>query len=169
MPRITKQQHEIQLQQIFRMLLESKTQEEIAHQLNVNVRTVQRYTLEIDKRYGEIQSQKTDNTIFTEIQIFKNRMLRLYKILEKKSEDPKTSGAETAKLCEVAANIAIDVIKAESEGVKVVKELLLAKKNSSPLNNLRSFSNNHNKDESNNYDTRDEFTRLDIDDDNRKF
>src|SRR5215207_9279529 len=105
---ITKQAREAQLQQIFRLLLENKTQEEIAHQLNIGVRTVQRYTQELDKRHGQAQRQKTDDTLFTECQLFKNRMLTLYKILENKASDPKVSGTETAKCCEVAANIAID-------------------------------------------------------------
>jgi hypothetical protein len=104
MPRITKQQHEIQLQQIFRLLLESKTQEEIAHELNVNVRTIQRYTLEIDKRYGEAQVQKTDNTLFMECQLFKNRMLTLYRGLERTVISTSASGTEKAKCAEVAAS-----------------------------------------------------------------
>ena len=33
-----------------------------------------------------MQRQKTDDTIFLESQLFKNRMLHLYKILEKKAE-----------------------------------------------------------------------------------
>ena len=53
---INKHQLELQLQQIFRMMLENKTQEEIAYELNINVRTVQRYYQRIDKRYGDIQT-----------------------------------------------------------------------------------------------------------------
>lgn len=121
--KVTKQAKEAQLQQIFRMLLESRTQESIANQLGVNMRTVQRYTQDIDERYGQMQRQKTDNTIFTECQLFKNRMLTLYKILESKATDLKTNGSEAAKCCEVAANIAIDVLKMESEGIRAVKDL----------------------------------------------
>ena len=121
--RVTKPAKEAQLQQIFRMLLENTTQEEIAHQLNINLRTVQRYTIELDQRYGTAQRQKTDNTLYLECSLFKNRMLTLYKILENKASDLKTSGSETAKCCEVAANIAIDVLKMESEGIKSVREL----------------------------------------------
>jgi hypothetical protein len=121
--RINKQAKEAQLQQIFRLLLESYTYEEIARELHIGVKTVYNYAVELDKRYGNIQAQKTDNTIFTQVQLFNNRMLKLYKILEKKAQDPKTSGGDAAKICEVAANIAIDVIKAEVEGIKAVKEL----------------------------------------------
>ena len=80
-------------------------------------------------RYGEMQRQKTFDTIFLESQLFKNRMLHLYKILEKKAQDPKVNGNECAKCCEVASNIAIDVLKMESEGIhKVVKDALIAEK-----------------------------------------
>jgi hypothetical protein len=119
---INKQQYEAQSRQIFKMLLENKTQDEIARELNIGVRTVSRYTHRIEQRYGEMQRQKTDNTIFLEAHLFKNRMLYLYKILEKKAEDPKVNGNECTKCCEVASNIAIDVLKMESEGIKAVKQ-----------------------------------------------
>ena len=76
---INKQRYEAQLQQIFRLLLENKTQEEIARELNISTRTVARYYKRIEKRYGQMQRQKTENTLFTEAQLFKNRMLTLYK------------------------------------------------------------------------------------------
>jgi hypothetical protein len=123
---ISKQQYEAQLQQIFRLLLENKSQEEIARELNISTRSVARYYQRIENRYGEMQRQKTINTIFLESQLFKNRMLTLYKALENQviSSDNNISGAEKAKYAEVAANIAIDVLKMESEGIKAVKELI---------------------------------------------
>ena len=61
--------------------------------------------------------------------MFKNWILNLYKILEKKAQDPKINGNECAKCCEVAANIVIDVLKMESEGIhKAVKDALIAEK-----------------------------------------
>jgi hypothetical protein len=150
---ISKQQYEAQLQQIFRMLLEDKTQEEIAHELNISTRTVSRYSQRIDQRYGEAQRQKNDDTLFLKCHLFKNRMLNLYKALETKVLDDKTSGTETAKCCEVAANIALDVLKLESEGIRAVKEglVLAANKHTPSLNNnLRNendddiINNNHN-------------------------
>ena len=119
---ISKQQYEAQLQQIFRLLLENKSQEIIARELNISTRSVARYSQRIENRYGEMQRQKTYDTIFLESQLFKNRMLHLYKILEKKAQDPKVNGNECAKCCEGAANVAIEVLKMESEGIKAVKE-----------------------------------------------
>lgn len=69
------------------------------------------------KRYGQIQRQKTDDTVFLECNLLKNRLLTLYKALENQVVSDKTSGTEKAKCAEVAANIAIDVLKMESEGI----------------------------------------------------
>lgn len=122
---ISKQLYEAQLQQIFRLLLENKSQEEIARELRTSSRTVARYSQRIEKRYGERQRQKTDNTMFLECQLFKNRMLTLYKALENQvTSADYISGVEKAKCAEIAANIAIDVLKLESEGIKAVKELV---------------------------------------------
>ncbi|HYZ95334.1 MAG TPA: hypothetical protein VE524_01835 [Nitrososphaeraceae archaeon] len=94
-------------------------------------------TLNAEKRCGGMQRLKTINTIFLEAQLFKNRMVHLYKILEKKSQDPKVNGNECAKCCEVAANIAIDVLKMESEGIKAIREIISKNGNSSNNNNIK--------------------------------
>src|SRR5918999_3970942 len=121
---IAKQLYERQLELIFRMLLENKTNEQIASELKISFRTVQNYKQRIDKRYGNFQAQKTQNTIFTECQLFKNRMLTLYKALENSVLSDKTSGTDKAKCAEVAANIAIDVLKMESEGIKAIQDII---------------------------------------------
>lgn len=98
-----------------------------------------------------MQRQKNDNTLFTEAQLFKNRMLNLYKILEKKAQDPKVNGNECAKCCEAAANIAIDVLKMEAEGIhKVVKDALVAEKEATKRRSLSpsAISSNSNNNDS---------------------
>jgi hypothetical protein len=122
---VLKSKLELYLQQIFRMLLESNTEEAIAKELGVSTRTVQRYKIILDQRYGEIWKQKTNDTLFLECNLFKNRMLKLYRALEEVViSDDKTSGTEKAKCAEVAANIAIDVLKMESEGIRAVTEII---------------------------------------------
>jgi DNA-binding transcriptional regulator LsrR (DeoR family) len=150
---INQQQYEAQLQQIFRLLLENKTQEEIATELHISTRTVARYSQRIEKRYGQTARQKTDDTIFLECQLFKNRMLTLYKGLEDvvTSKDRNISGTEKAKCAEVAANIAIDVIKAASEGLRAVTEIISKNNNNTNkgqrgLENLGSQSKNDGSD-----------------------
>ena len=50
-------------------------------------------------------------------------MLNLYKALENQVTSADKNSIDIAKCAEVAANIAIDVLKIESEGIKAVKEL----------------------------------------------
>ena len=123
---ISKRQYEAQLQQIFRLLLENKSQEEIARELHISTRTIARYSQRIEKRYGEAQRQKTDNTLFTECQLFKNRMLTLYKALESQVTSDNISGTEKARCAEIAVSIAIDALRLETEGIKAVKQGLIA-------------------------------------------
>jgi hypothetical protein len=125
---VSKQQDESQLLQIFRLLLENKTHEEIAREVHISTRTVTRYSQRIEKRYGQTQRQKTDNTLFMKCQLYKNRMLTLYKSLEETVTSNKTSGSEKAKCAEVAANIAIDILKLESEDIRAVNELVRTEK-----------------------------------------
>ena len=140
---ILKSKLEIYLQQIFKMLLESKTEETIAKELEVSTRTVQRYKVILDQRYGAIWKQNTNDTLFLECNLFKNRMLTLYKALETQVTSDETSGTDKAKCAEIAANIAIDVLKMESEGVKTVKELVAKNvQGKNILDNLRNQSKN---------------------------
>jgi len=118
---------------------------------------VSRYCQRIEKRYGAAQRQKTDDTLLMEVQLFKNRMLTLYKGLEDvvTSKDTEISGIEKAKAAEVAANIAIDVVKADSELIHAVKQGLVNistansvvanknKNNNSRMNKLRNNGNNY--------------------------
>jgi hypothetical protein len=146
---ILKSKLELYLQQIFRMLLESKTEEAIAKELGVSTRTVQRYKIILDQRFGLIWKQKTNDTIFLESQLFKNRMLNLYKALENQVISEKTSGIEKAKCAEVAANIAIDVLKMEAEGIhKVVKDALIAEKEETRRRSSSAISSNPSKENS---------------------
>ena len=78
---VLKSKLELYLQQIFRMLLESKTEEAIAKELGVSTRTIQRYKLVLDERYGAIWKQKTNDTLFLECNLFKNRMKEFYLFL----------------------------------------------------------------------------------------
>jgi DNA-binding transcriptional regulator LsrR (DeoR family) len=112
--------------------------EEIARELNISTRTVARYCQRIEKRYGQMQRQKTDDTMFLECNLLRNRLLTLYKALETQVISEKTSGTEKAKCAEVAANIAIDVLKMESEGIRAVTEII--SKNNNTNKGHRGFS-----------------------------
>ncbi len=82
-------------------------------------------TTSIDYDYNKKTKQdpfnfETDTTLIVQ----KNNNSNNYKDLENQviSSDNNISGAEKAKCAEVAANIAIDVLKMESEGIKAFKQ-----------------------------------------------
>lgn len=117
---VEKQLYEAHLQQIFLMLLENKTNEQIASELKISIRSVQYYKRRLEQRYGNFQMQKTNDTLIFEVQLYKNRMLTLYKALEQMviSNDRNVSGTEKAKCAEVAADLILSVLKLEAEGIK---------------------------------------------------
>ncbi len=142
---IEKQLYERQMQLIFRMLLENKTNEQIASELKISIRSVQNYKKRLEQRYMTYQKEKSNSTIFLEVNLLKNRLLKLYRSLESKVVDSEASASDCAKCADVAASIAIQVIKLESEGIRAIKQLGLAaetaaetatKRNAS-VNNLR--------------------------------
>ena len=69
-------------------------------------------------------------------------MLTLYKGLEDQVSSDETSGTDKAKCAEIAASIALDVLKMESEGIKAVKQGrgLMAKAKSAAVKTARTLS-----------------------------
>jgi hypothetical protein len=64
------------------MLLENKTNEQIASELKISVRSVQNYNRKLEQRYMAYQNQNTDDTMFLECNLLKNRLLTLYNALQ---------------------------------------------------------------------------------------
>jgi hypothetical protein len=104
------------------------------------------------------QREKTDSTLFLEVNLLKNRLLKLYKCLEGKVTDPDTEANDIARCADVAASLAINVIKLESEGIRAIKQLGLStaenmatakKNNNTNLYNNNSHHNNHQLEEEN--------------------
>jgi hypothetical protein len=140
--RRTKQKMEYELDEIFRRLCKGESDFQIMTTLNLQERNYYKYKKRLEARLMEYQIRKTDNTLFLECHLFKNRMLTLYKALETKMLDSKTSGVEIARCADVAASIAHNLLKLESEGIRAVKELGLAEKAIAKKNN--NVNNNHN-------------------------
>jgi cobalamin biosynthesis Co2+ chelatase CbiK len=124
--RRTKQKMEYELDEIFRRLCNGESDFQIMTTLNLQERNYYKYKKKVEARLMEYQTRKTDDTLFLECHLFKNRMLTLYKALETKMLDSKTSGVEIARCADVASSIAVQIVKLESEGIRAVKELGLA-------------------------------------------
>ena len=124
--RRTEQKIEYELTEIYRKLCEGESDIQIMTTLRLQEKNYYKYKKRLEIRLMEYQYKKTHDTFFIETQLFKNRMLTLYKALENQviSINNKTSGIEKAKCAEIAANIAIDVLKMESEGIKPIKGLV---------------------------------------------
>jgi hypothetical protein len=146
---IEKQLFERQLELIFRMLLENKTNEQIASELKISIRSVQNYKRRLEQRYMTYQRQKTDDTMFLECNLLKNRLLTLYKALETQVTSQNTSGTEKAKCAEVAANIALDVLKMESESIRAVIEIISRNNTNKGQRGLENLGSQLKNDESN--------------------
>jgi Bacterial regulatory proteins, luxR family len=167
---IEKQLYERQLELIFRMLLENKTNEQIASELKISIRSVQNYKRKLEQRYMAYQRKKTNSTIFLEVNLLKHRLLTLYRSLENIVKDPETSGNDCAKAANIAAGIAINVIKLESEGLRAVKELAAKKNNTLLNNNLRDDDNDGRGPDTNNWQHHHQQTHQEQEEnDNRKF
>jgi hypothetical protein len=82
--------------------------------------------------------------MFLECNLLKNRLLTLYKALETQVISDKTSGTEKAKCAEVAANIAIDIVKMESESIRAVTEII-SRNNNNNTNKGQRYLNNLNQ------------------------
>ena len=136
---------EYELAEIYKRLCNGETDLQIMNALCLQERNYYKYKKRLETRLMEYQLKKTNNTIFIESQLFKNRMLTLYRILENQVISDKTTGIEKAKCAEIAANIAIDVLKMESEGIKkVIKDALTAEREAARRSSLSAITSDSN-------------------------
>ena len=134
---------EYELLEIYRRLCNGESDFQIMTTLCLQERNYYKYKKRLEMRIMEFQRKKTFDKIFIESQLFKNRMLTLYKALENQviSTDNKISGTEKARCAEIGASIALGVLKMESEGVKAVKDLVA--KNVQGINILANLHRSH--------------------------
>jgi hypothetical protein len=142
---------EYELAEIYKRLCNGETDLQIMTKLCLHERNYYNYKKRLQIQLMEYQRKNTNNTIFIESNFFKNRMLNLYKALEDQITSDETSGTDKAKCAEIAASIALDVLKMESQGIRFVTEIISKNNNNNKtqrgLENLGSQSKND--DESN--------------------
>jgi hypothetical protein len=115
--------YERRLEKIFDMLLLGMTNEEIADHLQITVRAVQNYKRKLEDRYMKYQQQKNENTWALEFNLLKNRLLTLYRNLDRKIADSRTSTADAARAVDVASHLALTIHNAELEGLRAIREM----------------------------------------------
>ena len=78
------------------------------------------YKEKIYKQSAKIQAEKiAEHTLALETQILKDRLTRLYRNLEQRATTATTKAKDLAALATVAQDLAIKILKLESEGLKV--------------------------------------------------
>jgi len=134
--RRTKQKMDYELTEIYKRLCDGETDFQIMTTLCLQERNYYKYKKRLEARLMEYQIKKTDDTIYLESQFFKNRMLTLYKALENQVTSDKTPGTDKAKCAEVASEIALDLLRLESENIKAIREII----------SKRTYKNKNNED-----------------------
>jgi hypothetical protein len=80
------------------------------------------YKQKIYQKSAEIQAEKTaaEEVLAFEVQILKDRLTRLYRHLEQRASAASTKARDVAVLATVAQDMAIKILKLESEGLKAL-------------------------------------------------
>jgi hypothetical protein len=118
--RKTRQQIENELVEIQHRICQGHTDKEIMEELNIKERTFYYYKHKLYQMSAAIQAKKREEVMAFEMQILKDRFTRLYRHLELKAASPNTKAGEVAKIAEIAQDIAINILKLEGEGLRVL-------------------------------------------------
>ena len=133
--------YERRLEKIFDMLLLGMTNEEIASHLQITIRSVNNYKKKLEFRYMQYQKQKNENTWALEFAILKNRLLMLYRNLNQKITDNRTSAGDAARVADVALKIALNIIDMENKGIGAIQEMIkLANHEEAKLNQYNNWN-----------------------------
>jgi hypothetical protein len=114
--RIQWRMHEIQYR-----LIKGESDREIMHTVLLSERNYYKYKKKIATHLEEIQKERTDSSIWLEVQTLKDRMSQLYSVLGERVKDPYTKTSELPNLATTAESIAINILKLESASITAIK------------------------------------------------
>lgn len=84
------------------------------------IRTYYAYKNRVAQAFGDVAKERTNSdTLQFDMQILKDRFTRLYRRLEQKMSGPDVSTYDVAYASEVAMMIAANLLKLESEGLRL--------------------------------------------------
>jgi hypothetical protein len=89
-------------------------------ELSIKERTFYYYKEKLYQQSAEIQAKKTEQILAFETQILKDRLTRMYRQLEQRASSANTKARDVAEITTVACNIAINILKLESEGLRAL-------------------------------------------------
>lgn len=92
--------------------------------LGIKERTFYYYKEKLYQQSAEIQAnKKTEQILAFEMQILKDRLTRLYRQLEQRASSTNTKASDLVEITTVACNIATDIFKLESEGLRALSSI----------------------------------------------
>ena len=116
MAKITSAQTNLKLEELAKKLAAGYSDKEIMQALNLKRRTYYNYKSKVCKMFGDIAEKKTEQVLEFEAQILKDRFMRLYRNIEQRATDRNTKLHDAANASEVAADIALNIFRLETEG-----------------------------------------------------
>jgi orotate phosphoribosyltransferase-like protein len=114
-------QHHIHLEELARLIAKGLSDKDIMQELNLKRRTYYYRKAQVSKIYGNIAEKKTEETLEAEAHILKDRFLHLYRMLYENiatANNRNTRLKDIATAAQVAADIAIQVLRLEVEGFR---------------------------------------------------
>ena len=106
----------LKLEELAKKLAAGYTDKEIMQALNLKRRSFYYHKAKVCKMFGDIAEKKTKQVLEFESQILKDRFMRLYRNLEQRATDRNTKLHDAANASEVAADIALNIFRLETEG-----------------------------------------------------
>ena len=96
------------------------TDKEIIEEIGVKERTFYYYKEKLYQQSAEIQAKKTEQILVFESQILKDRLTDMYRQLQQRARAENTKARDLAEITTAAYNIAINIFKLESEGLRAL-------------------------------------------------
>jgi short subunit dehydrogenase-like uncharacterized protein len=118
MPPITAGQLRAQIETVANRLSQGYTDSEIMRDLKLKRATYFNYKSRVFAIFGDLASRKTEQSLETELELLKDRYIRLYRNLETRIYDKGEELEDVAYATDIAANIATNILRLEAEGLK---------------------------------------------------
>jgi hypothetical protein len=116
MAKIPSVQTNLKLEELAKKLAAGYSDKEIMQALNLKRRSFYYHKAKVCKMFGDIAEKKTEQVLEFESQILKDRFMRIYRNLEQRATDRNTKLRDAANASEVAADIALNIFRLETEG-----------------------------------------------------
>jgi len=121
--RKTQQQIQNELIEIEHRICQGHTDKEVIEDLGLKERTFYYYKEKLYQRSAEIQAKKTEQILVFESQILKDRLTHMYRQLQQRVRAENTKARDLAEIITAAYNIAINIFKLESEGLRAFSHI----------------------------------------------